>query len=266
MSDSDVVCVDEVGKTGVNDDTYYSEEFEQVGNAGCTGIDAVIEGEDSDSEGSLLSPTPADTPKKIPIAAESNPTSVIIPVIPKDDSRQKEETTVEKASENEDMRILTDSFEKRILSAEIVERPDSNNPVPNENQVESNNIPEIEPVPVAVVPYPDLLTNQILNVPVLEEVIESAPPRRKYVFCPTRLTRGQLAKLNDICQKCNGLISKEYTNEVTHLVINLERNRVPQTMKYLFAVADKKWVVVFDWIENCVKAGKMVDEVCIRIN
>ena len=84
---------------------------------------------------------------------------------------------------------------------------------------------------------------------------------KKFVFCPTRLSSIQLTKLRQLCGMCGGKISREYSEEVTHLILTLENDRVPQTMKYLFAIAGKKWVVTFDWVEDCLRQKKIVREV-----
>ncbi|ODM94036.1 Breast cancer type 1 susceptibility protein [Orchesella cincta] len=84
--------------------------------------------------------------------------------------------------------------------------------------------------------------------------------KKRYVFCPTRLTKDQMAKLQQLCKLCNGTISNDYTSEVTHLIINLTSGRVPQTLKYLLAIAGRKWVVIYDWVEKCVSNGSVVPE------
>ncbi|CAL8102353.1 unnamed protein product [Orchesella dallaii] len=84
--------------------------------------------------------------------------------------------------------------------------------------------------------------------------------QKRYVFCPTRLTKDQLGKLQQLCKLCNGTISNDFTSEVTHLIINLSNGRVPQTLKYLLAIAGRKWVVIYDWVEKCVGSGSVVPE------
>lgn len=87
---------------------------------------------------------------------------------------------------------------------------------------------------------------------------------RQYLFCPTRLNRTQLANVSKVCEMCNGKITKEFNENVSHLILNLENGRVPQTMKYLFAIAGRKWVVVYDWVEECLKQKKLVPEVSLN--
>lgn len=108
----------------------------------------------------------------------------------------------------------------------------------------------------------------------ITEVSEIAPSvivplnsqKQRYVFCPTRLTKQQTLKLQQLCTMCDGVITKDFTPEVTHLIINLVAGRVPQTLKYLLAIAGRKWVVIYDWVEQCVNAGELVSEVrCTRI-
>ncbi|CAG7679461.1 unnamed protein product [Allacma fusca] len=88
------------------------------------------------------------------------------------------------------------------------------------------------------------------------------PPRQvqSYVFCPTRLSSMQINQLRLLCGMCGGKILREFSDEVTHLILTLEDGRVPQTMKYLFAIAGKKWVLTFDWVEECLKQKKIVRE------
>ena len=101
---------------------------------------------------------------------------------------------------------------------------------------------------------------KMLSVSAMELLSPSKAPK-KFVFCPTRLSGVQLNKLRQLCGMCAGKISREYSDEVTHLILTLENDCVPQTMKYLFAIAGKKWVVTFDWVEDCLRQKKIVREV-----
>jgi len=93
-----------------------------------------------------------------------------------------------------------------------------------------------------------------------ENLLETLSPARKFIFCTTRLSSDQVNKLEKLCTLCNGEIRKDFSEEVTHLLLNMEHSRISYTLKYFHAIARKKWVLTFGWVEECIRECRIVPE------
>ena len=52
-----------------------------------------------------------------------------------------------------------------------------------------------------------------------------------------------------------------FNDSVTHLIVKAdEENRTQRTLKFLYAVACRKWVVSMDWVQQCINQGQFVEE------
>jgi hypothetical protein len=52
-----------------------------------------------------------------------------------------------------------------------------------------------------------------------------------------------------------------FDDRVTHLIVQSdEEKRTQRTLKFLYAVAGRKWIVSVGWVQQCIKEGRFVDE------
>lgn len=119
----------------------------------------------------------------------------------------------------------------------------------------------MEPVPEPVPAEGSDSMDSIWTPPESEFLVESNSAPKNFVFCHTRLHVPQLTKLESLCVLCNGRMTNEYSEDVTHLILNLEKDgKIAVTMKYVHAIVGKKWVITFAWVEECLLAGRLVPE------
>ena len=54
---------------------------------------------------------------------------------------------------------------------------------------------------------------------------------------------------------------KVFNDRVTHLIVQSDgEKRTQRTLKFLYAVAGRKWIVSVGWVQQCIKEGRFVDE------
>ncbi|XP_015593897.1 uncharacterized protein LOC107267127 isoform X3 [Cephus cinctus] len=81
-------------------------------------------------------------------------------------------------------------------------------------------------------------------------------------FLCTALTTEQIKNV----QRFAKLVGAEFTTvfhpEVTHVIVatDSENNSIPRTLKYLQAIAHKKWVVSYSWVLDSLKQGILLEE------
>jgi hypothetical protein len=52
-----------------------------------------------------------------------------------------------------------------------------------------------------------------------------------------------------------------YTCAVTHIIVQLdEENCAQRTLKFLYGVASGKWIVGVDWVHQCIRENRLIDE------
>lgn len=57
-----------------------------------------------------------------------------------------------------------------------------------------------------------------------------------------------------------------YTHTVTHVIVRVDEDNIAErTLKFLYGVAAKKWVVSVDWIRHCAKENRFVDEEAFEV-
>lgn len=162
-----------------------------------------------------------------------------------------------------DTGIITESAKVSVEKEEEAEENDENQVIPATPNQKSADPSESCSKSTFASPLPSQFNlSMALESQNNDENIENASSKKKYVICPSRLRRHELAKIVDLSAVCDGTrMEQEYSEDATHLVVKLENNQVPYTLKYFFAIADKKWVVLFDWILECARQGQMVPEV-----
>lgn len=54
---------------------------------------------------------------------------------------------------------------------------------------------------------------------------------------------------------------KVFSDKVTHLIVQSdEEKRTQRTLKFLYAVASRKWIVSVGWVQQCINESRFVDE------
>ncbi|KPI92822.1 Breast cancer type 1 susceptibility protein-like [Papilio xuthus] len=71
----------------------------------------------------------------------------------------------------------------------------------------------------------------------------------------------QTIKLRQLCRDKGWRFVEEYTDDVTHLVIEVdEENKCKRSLKYMRALAAGKWIIGFAWVEKCIQTGTIISE------
>ncbi|XP_013180019.1 PREDICTED: uncharacterized protein LOC106126739 [Papilio xuthus] len=86
---------------------------------------------------------------------------------------------------------------------------------------------------------------------------------RKVEFCVAGscLMPKQTIKLRQLCRDKGWRFVEEYTDDVTHLVIEVdEENKCKRSLKYMRALAAGKWIIGFAWVEKCIQTGTIISE------
>eukprot|EP01091_Cochliopodium_minus_P010193 TRINITY_DN2656_c0_g1_i1.p1 TRINITY_DN2656_c0_g1~~TRINITY_DN2656_c0_g1_i1.p1 ORF type:complete len:1030 (+),score=414.49 TRINITY_DN2656_c0_g1_i1:260-3091(+) len=83
----------------------------------------------------------------------------------------------------------------------------------------------------------------------------------KIILC-SGLKSEELKQTKLLCVKLGGRLVKQWSDEVTHLVTNVdpETKTTKRTVKYLLSILSGNWVVSFDWVENCLSQQKWSSE------
>ena len=98
---------------------------------------------------------------------------------------------------------------------------------------------------------------------------QSTTKAARYGLLLTGLSEDQKATINSNLQKLSKIsgnapfkVIKDYSPElVTHIICACApKSHCPRTLKYLLGVAGKSWIISFDWILECLEAGKLLKE------
>ncbi|GLH01970.1 Uncharacterized protein GBIM_08025 [Gryllus bimaculatus] len=83
----------------------------------------------------------------------------------------------------------------------------------------------------------------------------------RMVFVCSGLTARLVAIVKKFASEIGADFSDSFTLSMTHLIVSVDENQAtPKTLKYLQAVAAKKWVVSFNWITACISSKKLLPE------
>lgn len=67
--------------------------------------------------------------------------------------------------------------------------------------------------------------------------------------------------VEDLARQMGAEVLPAYTPNVTHVIVRVdEENCAERTLKFLYGVACKRWIVSIEWIRECVKEGRFVEE------
>ncbi|XP_020651752.3 breast cancer type 1 susceptibility protein [Pogona vitticeps] len=85
--------------------------------------------------------------------------------------------------------------------------------------------------------------------------------KRNMSLVASGLNQGELRVVQRFARKTESVWSNKITEETTHVVMKTDEDLVcERTLKYFLGIAGQKWVVSYQWIEQSLKAGKVLNE------
>ena len=75
------------------------------------------------------------------------------------------------------------------------------------------------------------------------------------------MQRLQVKMEEDWARRIGAEVSLTCTCAVTHIIVQLdEENCAQRTRKFLYGVASGKWIVAVDWVPQCIRENRLIDE------
>ncbi|XP_029429048.1 breast cancer type 1 susceptibility protein isoform X2 [Rhinatrema bivittatum] len=85
--------------------------------------------------------------------------------------------------------------------------------------------------------------------------------KRKLSLVASGLAQSELLLVQKFARKTQSVFSNQITRGTTHVVMKTDADLVcERTLKYFLGIAGRKWVVSYQWIVQCFKEGRILDE------